>query len=263
MYGIDVSKDIKYKYASFRFFERNEAHISRFCTDNVLLMVFDGVLRFSEDGVFYEIGAGQYHIQKKNTWQEGVVPSDSPRYLYVHFDAEWCEGEQPLSSDGRFEYNDFRELMEELDQTAHSDGSYLECSALFLRLLAALYGKRERHFGVAQNIADIIARNYKSEISLDKISAEIHFSKNHIINIFRKEYSLTPFEYVNHLRIKEAERLLEVTSSTVEDIAYSCGFNNYSNFYRRFYAEHGASPTKWRKDKRKDPANNQKNARES
>lgn len=258
MYGIDVNSEIKYKYASLRFFERNEAHVSRFCPDNVLLMVFDGVLRFSEDGVLYEVGAGNYHIQKKNTWQEGVIPSDSPRYLYVHFDSEWIDADQALSPYGRFDYNELRELMEEMDRVAHSDSSQLERSASFLRLLSALYRTRERRSPMAENIADIIVKNYKSYISLEDIAEQVHFSKNHIINIFKKEYSLTPFEYVSYLRIKEAERLLEVTSSTVEEISYECGFNNYSNFYRRFFAVHGVSPTEWRKNKRRDPVNNQK-----
>ena len=51
MNGIDLNKPIAYKHASLRFFNKNEHHIDRFCEDDVLLLVFDGVLRFSEDGV--------------------------------------------------------------------------------------------------------------------------------------------------------------------------------------------------------------------
>ena len=50
MLGVDLGKPMCCKYASFRFFEEKEHHITRFCTDNVLLLVFAGVLRFSEDG---------------------------------------------------------------------------------------------------------------------------------------------------------------------------------------------------------------------
>ena len=50
MYGIDLNKNIDYKYASLRFFNEGEHHIDRICGENVLLLVFKGVLRFSEDG---------------------------------------------------------------------------------------------------------------------------------------------------------------------------------------------------------------------
>ena len=53
MYGIDLNKNINYKYASLRFFNEGEHHIDRICGEDVLLLVFKGVLRFSEDGTEY------------------------------------------------------------------------------------------------------------------------------------------------------------------------------------------------------------------
>ena len=47
MQGMDLNAPITYKHASLRFFEKNEYHVERFSRDNVLLLVFDGVLRFS------------------------------------------------------------------------------------------------------------------------------------------------------------------------------------------------------------------------
>ena len=58
MSGIDLNRNLVYKFASFRYFERGEHHVSRFCLDNVLLLVFGGVLRFSEDGEEIEVRAG-------------------------------------------------------------------------------------------------------------------------------------------------------------------------------------------------------------
>ena len=59
MYGIDLNKEIKYLFSSLRFFASKEHHVDRFCKDDVLLLVYDGVLRFSEDGVMYEIHPGE------------------------------------------------------------------------------------------------------------------------------------------------------------------------------------------------------------
>ena len=88
MYGIDLDKPILYKHSSLRFFAEHEWHIDRVCECDVLLLVFDGVLRFSEDGVMRELGAGEYYIQRRGGLQRGETESDMPRYLYIHFQAE-------------------------------------------------------------------------------------------------------------------------------------------------------------------------------
>ena len=66
MIGIDLDRVITYKHASLRFFKEKEHHITRLCEDNVLLLVFEGVLRFSENEEEIEVSAGEYYIQKKN-----------------------------------------------------------------------------------------------------------------------------------------------------------------------------------------------------
>lgn len=252
MYGVDLNKVIVYKHASLRFFEKNEYHVSRICKDNVLLLVYEGVLRFIEDGRPYEISAGSYHIQRSNSVQGAVEVSDQPKYLYVHFDAEWCDGDSTLAADGYFDYVEFKERMERLDVMAHGDFSLLELSAAFFDLLVLLY-KKKRVRSIASKIADYVADNYKIGFSLEDLAEHFHFSKNHIINIFKREYGMTPFEYVAVLRIREAERLLEITSDSIESIAYECGFGNYSNFYRQFCSLNSVSPIIWRREKRRDP----------
>ena len=54
-------------------------------------------------------------------------------------------------------------------------------------------------------------------------------------------------EYVSRLRIKEARRLLRTTYLSVTEIAYECGFQNLSNFYRTYHKFFDRSP----KDERK------------
>ena len=253
MYGLDLNKTVTYKHASLRFFEKNEYHVSRFCRDNVLLLVFDGVLCFTEGDKAYEIGAGCYHIQRCNTPQGAICASSSPKYLYVHFDAEWGESGKALPADGRFDYSELKGEIERLDRMAHQDYSLLERSAVFFEILSLLY-KGGQTRSTAGKVADFILKNYKKALSLEGIAEHFHFSKNYIINIFKREYGITPFEYITELRIREAERLLEATSLCVEDIAFECGFNTYSNFYRQFCSRNSLSPVLWRAEKRKDPS---------
>ena len=254
MNGIDMNKPVIFLHSSMRYFREGERHVTRTNPDEVLLLVYEGILRFSEDGEEYEVHPGHYHIQKKNTYQSGPIASDTPKYLYVHFLAEWTdERARMIPKRGEFDIQSLMPLMVELDAMSHTECTVAERASKFLELLTNLY-RGSTTVTPACMIAEYIGKNYLGGITLDSIAAHFHFSKNHIINIFKKEYGITPFEYVNNLRIKKAEWLLEATVKTAQVIALECGFNNYSHFYKSFYGVNGVSPTEWRERKRMKPS---------
>ena len=187
MNGINLNQPILYKFSSLRFFGENEHHVDRFCQDDVLLLVYDEILRFYEDGVPYEIHPGQYHVQKHNTVQAGPKASDSPKYLYVHFLAEWNTDGTGLPRSGTFEYTKLKKDIDALDALAHSDAPYILQAGKFYDLLSQLYQVKSAETTV-QSIADYIERELNRKITLDMLCEEFHFSKNHIINTLKKEY---------------------------------------------------------------------------
>ena len=252
MLGIDLNEFIVYKHSSFRFFDAHEHHVSRICEDDVLLLVFQGVLRFSEDGRQYELHPGEYYIQRRNTPQGGEVESDSPQYLYVHFLGKWADCGTALSSRGNFDYIKIKPMMEKLNRLSHQGGTLIERMTCFYEILCHLY-ENEAIITLPGQIAGYISRNLTRHLTLEMLSKEFGLSKNHIINIFKEEFHITPFAYMNQLRIKQAEQLLEITSQSAESICYECGFNNYTHFYKLFLRANGVSPTAWRKNKRVSP----------
>lgn len=252
MKGIDLEYPVLYKYASFRFMEKGEHHISRFCRENVLLLVYEGTLRFSENGRAQEVCAGEYYIQKKNSEQSGETVSDAPKYLYVHFDAEWTDAPDALPQRGSFHYATLSELMDRIDTASHGNSLYSEKQYLLLKLLLSLYIKPKSE-SVAQKISEYIEENIDRELSLSDLCNVFHYSKNYIIRIFRKEFGMPPFEYINELKIKRSMYLLETTSRPIEEIARECGYSNYSYFYRSFVKRTGTSPIQWRREIQKNP----------
>ncbi|MBR4949775.1 MAG: helix-turn-helix transcriptional regulator [Clostridia bacterium] len=249
MKKIDLNKNIIYKGASYRYFDKNECHCSRFCEQYILLIVFDGVLRFSEDGEEFEVFPGEYFIQRKNAFQDGKIPSDSPKYLYVHFDCEETEGDG-LVFRGKFDYNQLEPFMTKIDDYYHNDAPYILQVGKFYEILSTLYQK-EKKATLADKIAEYIMLRFTEDVTLDEISKKFNFSKNHIINIFRNKYDMTPFEFLGKYKIRQAERLLEITSDSAEEISSKCGFNNYSHFYKLFRRMNNVSPNRWRQEKRK------------
>ena len=51
-------------------------------------------------------------------------------------------------------------------------------------------------------------------------------------------------------RVEHAKRLLEQTDRTVLSIAFECGFEDLSTFYRAFKREVDESPNHWRSSNR-------------
>ncbi len=258
--GIKMNSIPQFRGASFRFFSENEHHVTRICRDDVLLLVFDGILRFSEDSEEISLGAGEYYIQKSNSLQRGDIESDTPKYLYIHFHGEWDECGDILPRRGNFDISALSGLMSEMDELAHKDSCLVERSAAFFKILSALRAGSARKC-TASEIASFISAEYLSELSLDLLCKKFHYSKNHIINIFNREYGMTPTEYINRLKLRRAEYLLEVTSMPTEKVATESGFNNYSHFYRLFEREHNLSPREWRKLCQSDPAVKYQNER--
>lgn len=252
MWGIDLDQPIAYRNASLRFFGEKEHHVTRHCKDDVLLLVFEGVLRFTEDGVSRELHPGTYYIQKHGAYQAGPLASDAPRYLYVHFRADWTQSDTALPRQGKFDIPALLPVMEALDRCVHSKRTKTEQIGKFFEILTLLY-RRSRPESLASQIAGFLSKNYQRQLSLEDICREFRFSKNHIINVFKQEYEMTPIAYINRLRIDRAEQLLEVTSQSVESICYQCGFNDYAYFYKLFQRAHHMSPTRWRTQKRLHP----------
>lgn len=252
MEGIDLNSPVEYLYSSLRFFSEKEYHVTRFCEENVLLMVYDGILRFTEDGTAYEIHPGEYHIQKSGSFQSADSPSDAPKYLYVHFNASQTENDDALPFEGCFDYSKAKPLMEKLDTLSHSKTTLIEKVSVFYRILTLLRNE-EKSVSLAGKIAEFISDEPPCNLSLELLCNKFHFSKNHIINIFKKEFGTTPVKYIINLKLARAKYLLEVTSDSAESIALSCGFNDYSHFYKLFCRENGISPVAWRKQRQTNP----------
>jgi AraC-like DNA-binding protein len=248
MEGIDLNQPILYKAASFRYFGKNEYHCTRTSPDDILILVFEDVLRFTEEQIPWEIPAGQYFIQRKGCAQVGHAPCHGTKYLFIHFTAQWTDEPSALPRSGSFDIPHLMPLMEHLDSLAHNGSIAIEQAAKCYEILAMLYCKEKKRT-TADTIADYLVEHIDEPMSLDKLSRQFHFSKNYIIKLFKAEYQITPFAYINLLKLKKAERMLLITSQSIKSVALECGFHDYAYFYKLFYRRYHCSPAVWRRDR--------------
>ena len=97
-------------------------------------------------------------------------------------------------------------------------------------------------------VIEYIHKNYKEQISVDDMTAEIHMSKFHFIRMFRRVMGVTPYSYLTNYRINKSKELLRSTSMSISDIAGECGFLDPGNFIVQFKKRTSLRPLQYRRD---------------
>ena len=92
-----------------------------------------------------------------------------------------------------------------------------------------------------------IREHYTEPIALHTLADQFHLSEKYISRYFKEHFYLTFSDYLNHLRLSCAKRLLETTELSVTETALRSGFSNVSYFIRTFKKTYGKSPLKYRK----------------
>ncbi len=89
--------------------------------------------------------------------------------------------------------------------------------------------------------------HYMKKITLESISEDFYISPYHLSRTFKKATGFTFTEYLNSLRIREAQRLLKESFSNVSKIAEKVGYESQTHFGRVFKRITGLSPLQYRK----------------
>jgi len=92
-----------------------------------------------------------------------------------------------------------------------------------------------------------INENYTQDINIKTISRLFNISESSLSHNFREHVGKSVYEYILYKRIIMAKELMYSTASLTE-IAFKCGFKDYSNFLRVFKKQNGISPKEYRED---------------
>jgi len=91
-----------------------------------------------------------------------------------------------------------------------------------------------------------IMNNLENNLSLSRLSEEVHFSPGHLSNLFKQVTGQTFIEYVTRLKIERAKKYLEETNRKVHDIACSLGYEDARYFSKLFRREMGMTPMEYK-----------------
>ena len=93
---------------------------------------------------------------------------------------------------------------------------------------------------------DYIHSYFPAAIELGDLAGAACLSKYHFLRLFKQAYGLSPYQYIQELRLTKARQLLSGTNLPVADIADYLGFLNPQSFSRLFFQRSGAYPGAYR-----------------
>ena len=109
--------------------------------------------------------------------------------------------------------------------------------------------------GRSTAVVEFIEKHYAQPMSLSRLAAHCGLSRFHLLRIFRRAVGVTPYQYLIRTRVVEAAHRLWSTRTNVSEIALESGFNDLSEFVRRFRRHFGVSPKQYRAERASFVAN--------
>ncbi|MEF3353253.1 AraC family transcriptional regulator [Paenibacillus sp. GYB006] len=172
-----------------------------------------------------------------------------------------CNGNHSIQSFDLLSYESVVERDLEDYQYSRQEGKgedTEEIAMLILRLLDILFRDTNSEMrgpvvagegksnGYAQKIMSWIDEHYQESFRLDDLAEVMHLSKFYLSKLFHEQTGSTLKEYITAKRMRQACRLLETSTKSVEWIGSEVGISNPSYFVQVFKQEVGTTPLKYR-----------------
>ena len=211
------------------------------------------------DGKKYELTEGTFFLTFPNQ---------------VHYYSDDCEGEyivlivHPMVLHG-FEkifgdsmpvsatyFSKEGDSLVDLLELAYEDYIEYGNSPVISAYLAVIIGKLLRHYEIDKSYAprntvfkilQYCSTHYKEKITVGEVAQGLNISRSTVSHIFAEQLKINFCEYINSLRLGDAEQLLENRIYSMTEVAEMSGFSDARTFNRAFLKKNGMSPSAYRK----------------
>ncbi len=218
----------------------------------------------------YRIKEGDLVLIRPHELHKTIDTGNPHSRLLMSFKADYIKGSQAQhlldacfsqSSVYTFDYANRQHIefmLNELLTAAKEDSNFknMKIKAFFtiflIKLAEYIHVNMHNTEDIAEDektseIISYLKDHYRDKLSLDQLAETFFISRYYMTRLFKKNTGFTIFEYIQSLRIIEAQHLLTTTMMKVSDISNSVGFANSTSLGKVFKSVTGVSPLAYRK----------------
>jgi AraC-like DNA-binding protein len=144
-------------------------------------------------------------------------------------------------------YND--EIYSLIFDIKNGDNTFTKMQRAF-RLLEILFEQssiKKQKNSIKTRLENFVKNNYSQDIKASDIARHLACSISQVFKYTQKFYSLSPANYINGIRLQQAEKLLVYSDKNIIEISCSVGFSDSAYFSKLFKRSYGHSPQTYRK----------------
>jgi len=221
-----------------------------------------GTKHFTPPGGLILINPGAVHTgeaaDEKGFEMLCLYPTASPMQAAL-FELTGSHGALPFFTDVRVDHRWAAESISSLHRALTQEASTLECESRFTWTLAQLIKRyadvrlNEQRLGrerkAIQRARRYIDERFAQGVSLSQLAEHVSLSPYHLLRVFRAEVGMPPYTYLESVRIRHAQRLIEAGKPLAE-VAAEVGFSSQSHLTRRFKQIIGVTPGQYAQQSR-------------
>lgn len=262
-----VDRDTGYEMPSFHIHHKYEIYYE-----------IEGTRRYFIEDAAYIVNAGSVVLIGENQIHKTASVGDTPSSrIVMNFSGEYLDKLVELFPDVDFfsflseehnhllsnitvkQQNHIHSMLQQLltlqeETTPESDAIRKMLLATLLLELKEMCKQQQAQGGengrVSNHIVDqiqaYIAEHYAEKLTLTGIASQFYISPYYLSRLFKKSINLSLIEYINGVRIKAAQNLIEKTNESISDISEKTGFLTTAHFRRVFKDATGLSPQQYR-----------------
>ena len=232
-----------------------------------LFYIVGGKGQFLIQDQLYPVNSNNLVVINPNVTHTEVSLNAQP-LEYIVLGIEGIELATSESSNGQFNILDhfesveisscLRNILREMEQknTGYEDVCQAYMEILIIRLMRnialAVPTESQVVSGNRQcaSVKRYIDLHFKESLTLDQLAEDAHMNKYYLSHAFKKEYGVSPINYMISKRIEESKYLLAETDLSISQISQLLGFSSSSYFSQVFRKTQATTPLEYRQSQK-------------